>query len=143
MKQTYQEKLRSPKWQKKRLEIMDRDRFMCSHCYSGDKTLAVHHRYYLKGKEPWEYEDSCFITLCENCHEYEHSHRPEAESELLIILKQKGFTPIDIRLLTQSIARSTDPNEYIKTLKRADLLVQDDLDNHTDPTFQPIIGLLK
>lgn len=71
MKQTYSEKLRSPKWQKKRLEILNRDNFTCQECLDKATTLHVHHKTYIKGREPWDYDDFNFITLCEVCHEIE------------------------------------------------------------------------
>lgn len=41
------------------------------------KGLNVHHRYYIKGKAPWEYEDDALITLCEDCHKKAHlTHIP-------------------------------------------------------------------
>ncbi len=65
---TYYEKLKDPRWQKKRLEVMDRDGFECQNCGATDKTLNVHHRAYLRGFEPWEYPDDSLETLCEDCH---------------------------------------------------------------------------
>lgn len=65
---TYQEKLRDPRWQKKRLEIFERDEWRCRYCFSKDKTLNLHHKEYIKNREPWEYDDTNFITLCEECH---------------------------------------------------------------------------
>jgi hypothetical protein len=65
---TYSEKLKDPRWQEKRLRIMDRDRFTCQKCQDATKTLNVHHRYYTKGAMPWEYSDDALVTLCENCH---------------------------------------------------------------------------
>lgn len=65
---TYAEKLRDPRWQKRRLEVMERDRFTCFRCRSTDKTLNVHHLMYEKGKSPWDYNDSALVTLCEDCH---------------------------------------------------------------------------
>jgi hypothetical protein len=65
---TYSEKLRDPRWQKKRLEIMERDQFACCHCGDKEKTLNVHHRYYLKGKSPWDYDNDALLTVCEECH---------------------------------------------------------------------------
>lgn len=35
--------------------------------------LHVHHQYYIKGKEPWDYDDSALITLCVDCHQNRHS----------------------------------------------------------------------
>jgi hypothetical protein len=65
---TYWEQLRDPRWQKKRLEIMQRDEFICQSCGDAGKTLNVHHGYYAKGLAPWEYEDETLRTLCEDCH---------------------------------------------------------------------------
>ncbi len=36
------------------------------------KGLNVHHKYYVKGKAPWEYEDDALVTLCEECHRETH-----------------------------------------------------------------------
>ena len=36
------------------------------------KALNVHHRYYVDGKNPWEYDDDVLITLCQDCHCLEH-----------------------------------------------------------------------
>jgi hypothetical protein len=30
--------------------------------------LHVHHKYYIKGTLPWNYNDDCFETLCVHCH---------------------------------------------------------------------------
>jgi hypothetical protein len=65
---SYYEKLRDPRWQKKRLEIMERDGFECTDCGSTTKPLNVHHGYYEKGKDPWEYPANSLTTLCEDCH---------------------------------------------------------------------------
>lgn len=70
-KESYAEMLRSPLWQKKRLEIMQRDDFTCQHCGSKERELQVHHRIYHKDAKPWEYEDNELITLCDRCHEAE------------------------------------------------------------------------
>lgn len=67
-KRSYYEKLRDPRWQKKRLEIMERDGFACRGCGDKDSTLNVHHGYYKKGCDPWEYHQSTLVTLCEKCH---------------------------------------------------------------------------
>jgi hypothetical protein len=65
---TYSEKLRDPKWQKKRLEIMDRDGFACVICSDKKSTLNVHHQSYLQGLAPWEYPNETLFTVCERCH---------------------------------------------------------------------------
>lgn len=66
---SYAEKLKDPRWQRKRLEIMERDGFACVKCGSKDQTLNVHHGYYEKGKEPWDYKSNTLWTVCQACHE--------------------------------------------------------------------------
>lgn len=66
---SYSEKLRDPRWQKRRLEIMNRDGFACRRCGSKTETLNVHHLVYRNGCDPWEYDDDDLMTLCEPCHE--------------------------------------------------------------------------
>lgn len=65
---TYSEKLRDPRWQKKRLEILQTANFACQECGSQKKTLHVHHRFYEKGKAPWEYDNLNLQCLCKDCH---------------------------------------------------------------------------
>jgi hypothetical protein len=93
---TYLEKLKDPRWQKKRLEILERDEWMCKRCFDSESTLHVHHLDYEKGKEPWDYNNKQFITICESCHETEHTTRKEYEQTLLSILKSKGFMADDV-----------------------------------------------
>lgn len=69
MTMTYAEKLKDPRWQRKRLEILQRDDFTCQNCLATDKTLHIHHGYYRRGLEPWEYDGTTLWTLCEDCHE--------------------------------------------------------------------------
>lgn len=70
----YGARLRDPRWQKLRLEIMQRDEFKCRQCGASDKTLNAHHSYYDFGADPWEYAPDSIITLCEECHEGEHAN---------------------------------------------------------------------
>lgn len=69
---TYSEKLKDPRWQKRRLDILNLHEFACEKCGSKDKELHVHHRFYLKGREVWEYDNDVFQVLCIDCHEKEH-----------------------------------------------------------------------
>lgn len=65
---TYSEKLRDPRWQKKRLEIMQRDNFCCIVCCDSKSELQVHHLIYKK-RDPWDYPNALYQTLCKSCHE--------------------------------------------------------------------------
>ena len=94
--QEYAQKLKDPRWQKKRLKILERDEWTCQRCYDNESSLAVHHRIYIQEKEPWDYPDELLITLCENCHEEERILMAEIESDIINILKSK-FLANDIQ----------------------------------------------
>lgn len=66
MANTYSEKLKDPRWQKKRLEILSRDNWRCTKCGEDKATLHVHHVSY--GGDPWEVDSILLVTLCEHCH---------------------------------------------------------------------------
>lgn len=72
-KENYQELLKNPLWIGKRNEILSRDKNTCQMCGAKDKYMHVHHNYYIRGRKPWEYDDSTLITLCEDCHSYIHN----------------------------------------------------------------------
>jgi len=69
----YSEMLKDPLWQRKRLEILERDDFKCKKCGNGKDTLHIHHRHYITGRKPWDYPENLLVTLCYKCHEEEES----------------------------------------------------------------------
>jgi hypothetical protein len=71
-KNDYLEKLRDPRWQKKRLEVLNLAEFTCSSCHDNTKTLNVHHKEYIKGREPWEYDAEQLVCICQDCHKSHH-----------------------------------------------------------------------
>jgi glutaredoxin len=79
---TYSEKLKDPRWQRKRLEIFQRDGFKCSYCNDKDSTLHVHHEQY-QGN-PWEAPNEALKTACVHCH------------AVLETLKKKGLQVVKI-----------------------------------------------
>jgi hypothetical protein len=64
----YWQQLQDPRWQKKRLEILERDQWTCRDCKATDKTLHIHHCLYEKGS-PWDTDEIFLLTLCNDCHE--------------------------------------------------------------------------
>ena len=63
----YAEKLKDPRWQKKRLKILERDNFTCQKCGASKIELQVHHKKY--NDNPWDTPNDSLITLCKYCHE--------------------------------------------------------------------------
>lgn len=85
--ESYLAKLRDPRWQKRRLQILQRDEWTCQKCQETTETLHVHHRRYIRGRDPWEYEDSLLVTLCAPCHQVETDLWEEVSSMFDEILK--------------------------------------------------------
>lgn len=90
-REEYLRKLRDPRWQRKRLEIMQRDQFTCQLCDATEETLNVHHNYYTQGAEPWEYPETALVTLCETCHSEETENRRSEEALLLDVCRKLGL----------------------------------------------------
>jgi len=110
---TYSEKLRDPRWQKRRLEILERDEWTCQMCSCTSDPLVVHHRYYKQGEEPWEAEDAALVTLCELCHDIEGSTRPDYENTLISTLREK-FYAAEILDLAYAISLLKFPPGFIE-----------------------------
>lgn len=116
---TYAEKLKDPRWQKKRLEILNRDSFTCRKCKDTKTTLHVHHTTYSSHMEPWEIPSEWLITLCSECHESEGS-TPIGYKLLALYLKALGFLEDDAENLGTvllSIGFDRAPTETIKLIK--------------------------
>jgi 5-methylcytosine-specific restriction endonuclease McrA len=93
---TYAEKLKDPRWQKKRLEVLNRDGFACTECGNKTETLHVHHLYYITNRDPWDYPNWALRTLCSECHEFENeepSYRKEREEWFEWAMGNNDITP--------------------------------------------------
>jgi hypothetical protein len=64
---TYAEKLKSPEWQKRRLDILNRDNWACQYCTDTKAQLHVHHLKY--SGDPIKEPDENLITACCACHQ--------------------------------------------------------------------------
>lgn len=69
MAKTYWEKLKDPRWQKLKNSILDREKYTCQICGDTENTLHIHHGYYTKDYEPWDYHPDTLWCLCKDCHE--------------------------------------------------------------------------
>lgn len=92
----YSEARKDPRWQKRRLEIMERDDWQCQNCWSKSRTLNVHHKKYVSGLKPWEYSGCALVTLCEDCHQAEPGLVDAAISQ---------FRQLEIRLTAAEMKR--------------------------------------
>lgn len=98
---TYSEKLKDPRWQKKRLEILQRDDWACQYCGDKETTLHVHHEIYEKGVEPWETDEWLLTTLCEECHEINHLAKTPLEKYLLGAFRNRLSGVIEVKMMNR------------------------------------------
>lgn len=82
----YSEKLKDPRWQKKRLEVLERDSFTCQCC--GDKEMELHVHHHKYSGDPWDTLLSDLITYCKVCHLIHEKIKKEYQgSFVLSVLK--------------------------------------------------------
>ncbi|MBU2647516.1 HNH endonuclease [bacterium] len=118
---TYSEKLKDPRWQKKRLEIFNRDDFKCVLCGDKNTTLHAHHIFYDKGLEPWEYDNQSIQTLCETCHERIHAGFKES---MIFLFSVIDSLKDDLRILKKGY--HYDVGGILNFLGVNDISVDDD-----------------
>jgi hypothetical protein len=102
----FQAQYRRPEWQRKRLEIMDRDGWACTHCDNPGRELQIHHAFYSGKRKPWEYPDESLHTLCKECHE-------EFEIIRKRMLEEIGTLPLSLpmQVLGYIVAAKHDEND--------------------------------
>src|SRR5688572_22440051 len=99
---SYSDLLKDPRWQKKRLTILNRDEWLCTMCGNGQITLHVHHKKYIRGLKPWEYEDHYLTTLCVECHKIASEGMNEAVQSIGDAVRFAGFMPGSIREMAEA-----------------------------------------
>ncbi len=120
----YSELLKDPRWQRKRLEILERDNWTCQWCKDKDSTLHVHHKKYQSGKKPWEYDNSYLLTLCEGCHEDDYQRRDVDEKRLLDAMRLAGLSRLDLDDFLTSIPLEMSPAEVSKLFLAVGILLR-------------------
>ena len=66
MAKSYNDKLKDPRWQKRRLQELERAGWACEWCGSDSFTLHVYHWAYIG--DPWDAPSAVLAVLCEHCH---------------------------------------------------------------------------
>jgi hypothetical protein len=107
---TYSEQLKDPRWQKLRLEIMDRDGFACKTCGRKNRTLNVHHKRYIKGNAPWEYAAVDLVTLCEKCHKCVHQIADEFKTFLCALRPEVTYGVVAV--LNNLVSKGIQPGSH-------------------------------
>lgn len=105
------ELLKDPRWQRKRLETLERDGWKCRWCGNPKRNLQIHHKRYERGKPPWEIDSRFLITLCDKCHKKTTDLRAEA-TNLLAELgpDQLSFT---VDMIDSWTRRGSNPLQFV------------------------------
>ena len=113
MTSSYAAKYKDPRWQKKRLDIFQRDNWTCRSCNTKETTLHVHHMAYRPGADPWDYPDHMLMTRCEDCHEPGTAEAYELMDAVVRAFGSSDFMTSLLLLIT------TDGVETLRALERA------------------------
>lgn len=105
-KKKYNFLLRDYRWKKKAKYIRSRDGNMCKECKTKKSKLHVHHLYYIDGKDPWDYPDEAYVTLCWRCHK-------KAHGESIDVISENNQKKRKVKPKTKS-AKSKTPKEKTK-----------------------------
>jgi hypothetical protein len=112
---SYSEKLRDPRWQKKRLEILQRDNFKCRICNDTESELQVHHLSY--ANDPWEIDNWYLVTLCKDCHAHESKYGNQAFAALKVHLFNAKVHSFNCYLSALVPNENLSPDEVFKNTK--------------------------
>ncbi len=91
VRMNYKEDLEDFRWIRKRKRIFKRDNYTCQEC-GATTNLQVHHKKYISGRRPWQYNEAYLITLCTLCHG--KHHLPEIKAKTGNKLLDKEFENI-------------------------------------------------
>jgi 5-methylcytosine-specific restriction endonuclease McrA len=70
---------------------------MCCRCGKKSNRLQVHHKKYIDGLMPWEYENDLLESLCSTCHKKEHNIKPKKKK--VIKPKEKKEPKVKKRII--------------------------------------------
>jgi len=97
----YSEKLKDPRWQKKRLEILERDNWQCQSTGLRNEPLIVHHLRYFPNLDPWEYDEKYLLTISEDEHKRLHGKNRIPTIKDIIIMSEFEYRDDIIWRMTQ------------------------------------------
>jgi hypothetical protein len=95
-----------PAWQQHKARIGTRDNWTCRDCGSTveDKIqFDCHHIHYEDNRDPWDYPDWNFLTLCKPCHKYDFTENLVGFKALQQSVRRLGFRHTDFKLLAKFI----------------------------------------
>ena len=99
---TYEEKLQTREWKEFREHVLEVKGFECENCRCTTERPHIHHKGYIRGREPWDYDVSEVQVLCGTCHDTIHKRRKEFEALF------DSLQPETLALLLDGLAKFRD-----------------------------------
>ena len=96
---SYKEQLQHPNWQRKRLQVFERDNFSCKICGNTENQLSVHHLCYFPKMHIWDYDNELMITVCPEHHKQLQFDLPK----LAGLIAYKLLISLDVNLIDKFI----------------------------------------
>ena len=144
---SYTEQLKNPAWQRKRLEILERDSFTCQLCSDTETELHIHHKFYEKGKKAWQYENSNFMTVCKVCHKTTEFYKGSGYIPIISVKSCKealGIIIVTTILYNDNKHMIASIDKYFKNGEIENMYVIDnDINIHLSTLFQHAEKLIK
>jgi len=106
----YWQKLRDPRWQRKRLEVFEAAQFSCERCGDDQNPLHAHHLAYRKNVDPWDYPDELLVCLCNQCHQRWHDTKSVLD-EVIGGLNDEGLSQLAGYALALSVGAGGFPQK--------------------------------
>lgn len=115
---TYSEKLKDPKWEEFRQRAFDRYGRRCTECGEDShygEHHHVHHKRYIRDREPWQYDLDDVTVLCKMCHNEIH----DAEQDFRDLIRQsRPNVAFHFQYLAQCLSE-IDEYDVVSVLSRA------------------------
>lgn len=110
---TYAQKLQDVRWQMKAARLKESAGWRCEHCGRKDAeqpeslfSLHVHHLFYIRDRDPWEYPDAYLVVLCSECHAGTHEAWDKLRATMATALRKthhRRLLKAGIRLFNQAM----------------------------------------
>lgn len=133
-RKTYKEMLLDPRWQKKRLKVLEAAEWKCDVCGEAGRTLHVHHLEYWPSLAPWEYPDNWLAVLCADCHSETTAESKEERATQLAEGQE-----IDLHKRVFGLFSLLGTPSYAEELLRELAMLQDVLRRAADPVPTDVV----
>jgi hypothetical protein len=106
---TYAEKLKEPEWRALKGRLLQERGCRCEGCGDTDSRLELHHGYYQRKLEPWQYDRDTLWLLCPDCHDEFQFRLEDIGKQIALIHPRYHFEAL---CAIKRLNRSIDAHEH-------------------------------